>query len=272
MSGSHHHEHDHSEGTHDHAEDFDPTVFNPSLYASVDHLAGTTGPNGKPIWSAAQAADYLFRAGAGYGTGGNMVMPTSGTVAQLNYGFHTSQASLAANGYVYEKGGLYYGLSEYFNFREFTAAQKDAAREAMQYWDDVVSTTFVETHVNDADIAFGNYTNRPGTQAYARLLANTVTGDPHINAQIRDIGGDVWVAFNTASNFHLDEGGYGMNTLSHEVGHGFGMLHPGDYNFTPAVRSSPMRRTRNIIRTRAAIRSCPTGTRATSALVTSTSR
>jgi serralysin len=227
--------HDHNDHDHEHAHEvaFDPTIFDPSLYASVDHLAGTIGPNGKPIWSAEQAATYLFRAGAGYGTGGNMVMPTGGDIKVLTYGFHTGQASLAANGYVYESGGKYFGLSEYFNFKEFTEAQKEATREAFTYWDDVVSTSFVESHIDDADIAFGNYTNRPGTQAYARLLANTITSDPYINAQIRDIGGDVWVAFNTASNFHLDEGGYGMNTLVHEIGHGFGMLHPGDYNFTP---------------------------------------
>lgn len=224
--------HDHADGGEGHFLTFDPTVFDPSLYASVDHLGGTLGPNGKPIWSAQQAATYLFRAGAGYGTGLNMVMPTSGTVEQLNFGFHTSQASLAANGYVYRgTDGKLYGLSEYFYFKPFTEAQMAAAREAMQYWDDVVATRFVETHVNQADIAFGNYTNQPGTQAYARLLANTVTGNSYINEQIRDIGGDVWVNFNTASNFHLDEGGYGMNTLSHEVGHGFGMLHPGNYNF-----------------------------------------
>jgi serralysin len=222
---------DQNAGVHDHAESFDPTVFNAELYGSVDYLGGTTGPNGKPIWSAAQASTYLFRANAGYGVGGNMVMPTSGVIDQLNYGFHTSQASLEANGYVYFVGTSGFGLSEYFNFKPFTAAQQDAAREAMQMWDDVVSTEFVETNVNDADIAFGNYTNQPGTQAYARLLADKVTSNPAINAQIRDIGGDVWVAFNTQSNFQLDEGGYGMNTLVHEVGHGFGMLHPGDYNF-----------------------------------------
>ena len=225
--------HDHDDGVHDHAEAFDPSIFNPTLYGSVDHLAGTLGPNGKPIWTAEQAATYLFRAGAGYGTGGNMVMPTGGDINVLSFGFHTSQASLAANGYVYESGGRYFALSEYFNFKPFTTAQMDATREAMQYWDDVVATEFVETHIDQADIAFGNYTNQPGTQAYARLLANTITGNPAINAQIRDIGGDVWVAFNTASNFHLDEGGYGMNTLVHEIGHGFGMLHPGNYNFTP---------------------------------------
>jgi serralysin len=224
---------DHNAGTHDHAEFFDPGVFDPALYGSADYLAGTTGPNGKPIWTADQASTYLFRAGAGYGVGANMVMPTSGVIDQLNFGFHTSQASLQANGYVYRPtptSGLA-GLSEYFNFKPFTAEQMAATREAMTYWDDVVSTEFVETNVNDADIAFGNYTNQPGTQAYARLLANQVTSNAYINGQVRDIGGDVWVNFNTASNFQLDEGGYGMNTLVHEIGHGFGMLHPGDYNF-----------------------------------------
>jgi serralysin len=230
--------HDHSDGTHDHPVDFDPSILVPSIDASVDHLAGTFGPNGKPIWSAEQAATYLFRAGAGYGTGGNMVMPTGGDINVLTYGFHTGQASLAANGYVYFVGTSGFGLPEYFNFAPFTDAQKEATREAFQYWDDVVSTEFVESNINDADIAFGNYTNRPGTQAYARLLANTVTADPAINEQIRDIGGDVWVARNTASNFQLDEGGYGMNTLVHEIGHGFGMLHPGDYNASPGVSLS----------------------------------
>lgn len=238
--------HDHSshshgdDATHDHVEGFDPSRFDASLYGSVDHLAGTIGVNGKAIWSAEQAATYLFRAQAGYGTGGNMVMPTGGDINVLTYGFHTGQASLAANGYVYQAapGGGYFGLSEYFNFKPFTAAQMAATREAFQYWDDVVSTEFVESHIDLADIAFGNYTNQPGTQAYARLLANTITSNPFINAQIRDIGGDVWVAFNTASNFQLDEGGYGMNTLVHEIGHGFGMLHPGNYNASPGVSLS----------------------------------
>ena len=226
--------HDNSQ---DHSQTFDPTVFDPSLYASVDNLAGTIGPNGKPIWSAEQAATYLFRAGAGYGTGGNMVMPTGGDINVLTFGFHVNQASLAANGYAYtDSSGTVRYLSEYNSFRPFTEAQKAATREAMLYWDDVVSTEFVESNINDADIAFGNYV---GTgQAYARLLANTISSNPLINPQVRDIGGDIWVNWNAASNFQLDEGGYGMNTLSHEVGHGFGMLHPGDYNASPGVSLS----------------------------------
>jgi len=224
MSGTH----DHLDPSHIHsAEAGDPTG------ASVDNLAGTVAANGKPIWSAQQAADHLFRADAGFGTGGNRTMPSSGDINEIRYGFHTGKASLADNGYVYEYGGRYYGLNEYFYFAPFTAAQQAAAREAMQYWDDVMAPSFVESHIDDADIAFGNYTNRPGTQAYARLTADVVSSNPYVNEQIREIGGDVWVAANTVSNFHLDEGGYGMNTLVHEVGHGFGMLHPGDYNFTP---------------------------------------
>src|SRR5687768_17765080 len=87
--------HDHNDGTHDHSELFDASVFNPELYGSVDHLAGTTAANGKPIWSANQAAEYLFCAQAGFGDGPKMVIPTSGDINVINYGFrseeHTSE-------------------------------------------------------------------------------------------------------------------------------------------------------------------------------------
>ncbi|HEX8469429.1 MAG TPA: M10 family metallopeptidase C-terminal domain-containing protein [Allosphingosinicella sp.] len=226
--------------THDHTETFDGDLFNPELYASADPLAGTTAANGKPIWSAQQAAEYLFRAQAGFGTGPNMVIPTSGNLNVINYGFHESQKTLFDNGYVYREtdGKLYAIASQYNAFQPFTAAQRDATREAMTYWDDVMAPSFVETHVNDADIALGNYTNRPGTQAFAYVNQKSITGIPFYDVQIADIGGDVWVAANQPSNFFLDEGGYGMNTLVHEIGHGFGMLHPGNYNASPGVALS----------------------------------
>jgi serralysin len=230
------HDHtDHNHDDHDHASEvvgFESDIFNPALYASADGLAGTIAPNGKPIWTAEQAATYLFRAGAGYGVGGNMIMPSTGTVDVVNYGFHTSQDSLWDNGYVYlnPTTGRLTAYSEYFTFKPFTAAQMEATREAMAYWDDVVSTEFVETHINDADIGFGGHGG--SGQAHARLLSSQVHGNPLINPLVLKVGGDVWVNYNAASNFHLDEGGYGMNTLVHEAGHGFGMLHPGDYNAT----------------------------------------
>lgn len=229
--------HDHNDGTHDHSENFDPAVFSPELYGSVDHLAGTMAANGKPIWSAQQAAEYLFRAQAGFGTGANMVLPTSGDINTISFGFHESQATMAANGYLYKwtDGNTYTIASQYNAMLPFTAAQRDATREAMTYWDDVMAPSFVETHINDADIALANYTNRPGTQAFAYVMAKSMTGNALVDPQVADIGGDIWVAAHAASNFYLDEGGYGMNTLVHEIGHGFGMLHPGNYNASPGV-------------------------------------
>jgi serralysin len=153
----------------------------------------------------------------------------------INFGFHTSQASLQANGYVFAFNGGLFGLNEYFNFAQFNEAQKAATREAMQAWDDVVAVSFQETNVNQADIAFGNLASAPTTQAYAYLPANILTANPVINAQILEVGGDVWVSLSQANNQQLDEGQYGMTTLVHEIGHTLGLSHPGNYNAAPGV-------------------------------------
>ncbi|MCR5877501.1 M10 family metallopeptidase C-terminal domain-containing protein [Phenylobacterium sp. J367] len=197
--------------------------------ASLDPAAGGTA-NGKPIWTADQIADHLNRTGTAWGDTG---VPRDGDASVLTYGFFNSQADLVANGYVYELGGTYYGLSEYFGFAAFNEAQRAATREAFQYWDDVVAVSFQESSVDQGDMNFGNLTNRPGTQAYSRLPSDIVSTNPHVNAQAYNIVGDVWVTATTASNFQLDEGGYGMNTLVHEIGHSLGLSHPGAYNFAP---------------------------------------
>lgn len=221
---------------------FDPDIMRPhiaepdTVNASVDGQAGTTAPNGKPIWSAEQIAAHLNRSGASW-TEGPDPAPQRGDddPTTITYGFFETQAELVDNGYVYFIGQNGYGLSEYFNFASFTEAQRNATRESIESWDDLVSVSFVETSANDADINFGNLASAPTTQAYARLPFGTLTANPDINAQIQPIAGDVWISASQASNFWLDEGGYGLQTLTHEIGHGLGLSHPGGYNAAPGV-------------------------------------
>ena len=214
-----------------------PTNTDPDTQgASADSRAGTTAANGKPIWSLDQIAAHLNRTGASW-TGNNDPAPQrgNGDPTVLTYGFFENQDELFDNGYVYftPQGG--FGLAEYFNFASFTEAQRAAAREAIQSWDDVAAISFQETTAGNADINFGDLANAPQTQAYARLPFGTLTFDPSINAQIQPIAGDVWISASQASNFQLDEGGYGLQTLTHEIGHSLGLSHPGAYNAAPGL-------------------------------------
>ena len=205
--------------------------------ASLDPLAGGTF-NNKPIFSAEQVAAHLNRTGAAYTAKPTDAKQQGDTdITTINFGFFSTQAEMANNGYVYQSptDGKFYGLAEYFNFAPFSDVQKAAAREAMQSWDDVVAVTFRETNIDDADITFGNLASAPTTQAYSRLPFDRIFTNAVVNEQSKWIAGDVWISASQQSNFRLDEGGYGLQTLTHEVGHSLGLSHPGAYNAAPGV-------------------------------------
>jgi len=196
-------------------------------YASVDGQGGTI--RDKPVLTIDQAAEQLNRDGAGWTPGiVDHAAPRDGDVSVLNFGFHTAD-SMFAEPYVYEENGQLFGRPEYFGFAAFSEAQKGAAREAMAAWDDLIAPTLVESAPEAADITFANYTNRPGTQAYAYLPYDYTPDSADL------LAGDVWVSANQPSNFQLDEGLYGIHTLTHESGHALGLQHPGDYNAAPGV-------------------------------------
>ncbi len=204
-------------------------------HISVDPQGGTTGANGKPIWTPEQIAAYLNRTGGGFHGGPQAGPQSDADLSVIKFGFHTSQQSLQDNGYVYFVGANGFAFSEYFNFAEFNAAQKDAAREALQSWDDLIAVSLQESDINSADIAFGNLASAPTTQAYAYVPRPVLTSNPAINAQILDLGGDVWISLSQATNLQLDEGRYGMQTMAHEIGHALGLSHPGAYNAAPGL-------------------------------------
>ena len=208
-----------------------------ALDASVDGQTGTAS-NGKQIWTPDQIAAYFNRSGTGWNNLPGQATQSDSNLAEIQFGFHTSQTTLGNNGYTFIYLGGVYGVSEYFNFAPFSAAQQAAAREALQSWDDVISVSLREaSNINGADISFGNLASAPTTQAYAYLPSATIRyyNIDSVNAQLRDLGGDVWVSLSAASNLQLDEGRYGLQTLTHEIGHALGLSHPGAYNAAPGL-------------------------------------
>lgn len=144
----------------------------------------------KPLWDLPQIVSNLTRSNAEWSGG------------TISYSFFNS----APAGYTGEGSG----------FSAFSAAQRDAAREAMQLWDDVAGVSFVETADASGDIRFANTTTGPGV-AWAYYPGG-------------GRGGDIWVNPNYYHNGQLEPDDYGYLTMIHEVGHALGLSHPGDYN------------------------------------------
>jgi serralysin len=167
--------------------------------------------NGKPIYTLDQAAVQLDRNGA--------IWPT-------NNGVITYTFAEKAPGGQYNNPHNYASLgSTLEGFQSFTPEQRDAARKAIQLWDDLVAVKFVEKNGAGADIVYMNTSTGPAqAAAYTPFYDGT-------HGKFAKIQGDVYVNQAQDNNFDLKPGGYGETTLVHETGHALGLEHPGDYNF-----------------------------------------
>ena len=143
----------------------------------------------------------------------------------ITYAFFTHQHALGLNNRPH--------FGEGWGYTPFTEAQKAAARIAVNNWDDLVAAEFVEVTPgpgasswgqNTADIWMANTWSGPA-QAWAYF--------PGYGSNGTRVAGDVWIADPRANSSNLDlyPGGYGLQTLNHELGHSLGLDHPGNYNF-----------------------------------------
>jgi serralysin len=170
----------------------------------LDDYAGLATFRDKPIYTLDQVV-HQIDSGTGLPGGNNT----------FTYGFLDGPTTV----------GLYNnpndGFSEPAGYTSFSEAQKAAAREAIQYWDDLVPQHFVEKTGAGVDILYANTTTGPA-QAWTYYPGGGVK-----------VQSDVWAATPDANwtNNWLNFNGYGLTTLVHETGHALGLSHPGDYNY-----------------------------------------
>jgi hypothetical protein len=108
-------------------------------------------------------------------------------------------------------------------FKAMTAAQKDAVRRAFQYYGSLINVTFKEVGGNAAaDINFGTNNQRGVSAGYAYYPKNS----PIAGKTALFLANDQW----TNSDAQVQAGGYGYETILHEIGHTLGLKHPGNYN------------------------------------------
>jgi serralysin len=123
--------------------------------------------------------------------------------------------------------------SEMDGYVAMTAAMEAAARTAFELWDDLIAVELLE--MDDwpsAQMTF-NYSSNTGGETYTNFGYWLVDNAPRSDYKLADA--DIWMADDWSTHDEdsdLFQGGFGILTYLHEIGHALGITHPGDYNGT----------------------------------------
>ena len=108
-------------------------------------------------------------------------------------------------------------------FMAMTTEQKNAVRQALAYYSKIINVSFTEVAGNGTgNLNFGTNNQNGISAAYAYYPNSSST--PGKTTMF--LANDQW----TSSGQQLQAGGYGWETILHEIGHNLGLKHPGNYN------------------------------------------
>ncbi|WP_413492290.1 serralysin family metalloprotease [Morganella psychrotolerans] len=179
--------------------------------------------NNKISYDAFDAGDHIARKNTTWNG-----IDKIGQPAEVTYSFPTWE-------------GMYRNAFGDKGLQGFNENQQAQARLSLQSWSDVANIKFTEVNAGKGEIytniTFG-YINDKYTQAYAMLpFSRDSSGQPFTDSRGYDVSGQTWYSSTPgALNITPEAGNYGRQTITHEIGHTLGLMHPGDYN---AGRGNP---------------------------------